>query len=95
MTQSRLRYRLTAILIAVLVLPAVLAFECRPTLSQKDGSVHFDLVPLAGERSTSKTTETPPTTNEAKVQLSLCGDDTLKKNSDLSDEDQVRVVYSP
>jgi hypothetical protein len=95
MIRGRLQHSLTAIFLAALVFPAVLAFECRPTLSHKGNSVHFDLTPLAGERSTSKTTETPPTTNEAKVQLSLCGDDALKKNSDLSDEDQVRSSFPP
>jgi hypothetical protein len=81
--------RFTTLFFASLVLPAVFAYECRPTFSGKSGEVHFDLSPLSGERTTSKTTETPPTTNEARVRMSLCGEDTLKRDSDLSDEDQV------
>ena len=84
--------RLASVLLVLLLLPAVLAFDCRidlPSSKSKGKDVHFDLGPLDGEHSASKTTQTPPTTNEAKVRLVLCGDEGLKRDSDVADEDQV------
>ena len=70
-------------------------FDCRPTIELKDRKgdtrSHFDLQPLSGLRTASKTTETPPTTNEAKVSMTLCGDDVLTIDDKIAEEDQVRT----
>jgi hypothetical protein len=79
--------------IAALAGAAQATFDCRPTIEQKDRKgetkLHFDLQPLSGLRTTSKTTETPPTTNEAKVSITLCGDDVLTIDDKVAEEDQV------
>lgn len=50
-------------------LSVVHAFECTLTAS----SIPYDLSPLAGLRTASVTSETPPTSNEAKAYFNLCG----------------------
>jgi hypothetical protein len=98
MLTDRLRSRFISVLLVLLLLPAVLAFDCRLDLPSSNGKkgkdVHFDLGPLDGEYSASKTTQTPPTTNEAKVRLRLCGDEGLKRDTEMADEDQVRSSFS-
>jgi hypothetical protein len=68
-------------------------FDCRPTFDLKDRkgetTVHFDLEPLSGLHTASKQTETPPTTNEARVSMTLCGDDVLPIDDKIAEEDQV------
>ncbi|KAH8090717.1 autophagy-related protein 27 [Filobasidium floriforme] len=92
MLTDRLRSQFISVLLVLLLLPAVLAFDCRLDLPSSNGKkgkdVHFDLGPLDGEHSASKTTQTPPTTNEAKVRLRLCGDEGLKRDTEMADEDQ-------
>jgi hypothetical protein len=93
MLAIRSRLQPISVLLVLLLLPAVLAFDCRldlPSNGKKGKDVHFDLGPLDGENLASKTTQTPPTTNEAKVRLVLCGDEGLKRDTDVADEDQVR-----
>lgn len=60
------------------------AFDCKFTAS----GVNYDLSPLGGLRTASSRTETPPTQNEARVRLELCGDGVGKEDG-LEDEDQV------
>lgn len=84
----------TLLCAALLANTAQATFDCRPTIVEKDRKgetkIHYDLQPLSGLRIASKTTETPPTTNEAKVSMSLCGDDVLPIDDKIADEDQVR-----
>lgn len=92
-SQRGLVSTLLVLLLLTVSLPAVLAFDCRldlPSSKNKGKEVHFDLGSLDGEHSASKTTETPPTTNEAKVRLRICGDEGLKRDGDVAEEDQVR-----
>ncbi|KAJ9108956.1 hypothetical protein QFC21_000279 [Naganishia friedmannii] len=67
-------------------------FDCRPSFDLKDRkgetTVHFDLESLSGLRTASKQTETPPTTNEATVSMTLCGDDVLPVDDKIAEEDQ-------
>ncbi|ODN94851.1 hypothetical protein L198_04999 [Cryptococcus wingfieldii CBS 7118] len=60
------------------------AFDC----ALSPGSIPFDLHPLAGIRTASKQSDTPPTTSEAKVSLDLCNPEGLQREEGLSDEDQ-------
>lgn len=73
------------------------SFDCRPTIVEKDRKgetkIHYDLQPLSGLRIASKTTETPPSTNEAKVSMTLCGDDTLAIDDKVAEEDQVSLAH--
>ncbi|KAI5454565.1 type II membrane protein [Naganishia albida] len=77
---------------AALAQSARASFDCRPTIVEKDRKgetkIHYDLQPLSGLRIASKTTETPPSTNEAKVSMTLCGDDTLPIDDKVAEEDQ-------
>lgn len=69
------------------------AFDCRPSFDLKDRkgetTVHYNLEPLSGLHTASKQTETPPTTNEARVSMTLCGDDVLAIDDKIAEEDQV------
>lgn len=70
---------------------AVTSFDCKPTIPSNDrseSSRHFDLTALDGVRSSIKETDTPPTKSEAKVKMSLCGDDGIGNDDTLAEEDQ-------
>lgn len=68
------------------------AVDCKPVVSSPDGpsTLQFDLTPLAGLHEASKETKTPPTTQEARVAFSVCGDDSVPFDDKLAEEDQVR-----
>lgn len=96
MSRTRAHPALRLILIGLLLsmlLPLAQALECKPSVSDDTGgTLHYDLTGLLDhEVTTSKTSETPPTKNIAKLRMMVCGDQGLKKDPDLSDEDQVSV----
>ncbi|KAK4689223.1 autophagy-related protein 27, partial [Tremellales sp. Uapishka_1] len=68
----------------ILLATSVHSFSCITTVQ----TIPYKLTPLAGVRTVSKDTPTPPTTSEAKVQLGLCSEDGMPHNDDLTDEDQ-------
>lgn len=74
---------------------SVSAFDCSGLYLKPPGKgskeQHYDLTALGGERIASKTTETPPTSNEAKVKMSICGDEGVPRDSSVADEDQVSL----
>jgi len=63
----------------------VRSFDCAFEL----GPISYDLSPLAGVRTATKETQTPPTTSEARVTLDLCSKSGVPKEEGVSDEDQV------
>ncbi|OXB35313.1 hypothetical protein J007_04980 [Cryptococcus neoformans] len=65
-------------------LPLVVAFDCSITVS----SISYDISPLAGLRTASKDSSTPPTTSEVKVSMDLCAGEGLGKEDGVADEDQ-------
>ena len=78
---STMRSTILAISLA-LVLPAR-AFDCALTAS----GIQYDLKPLGGLRTATHTSSTPPTSNEDRVLMSLCGD--IGSEDGVSDEDKV------
>jgi hypothetical protein len=84
-TISTMRSTILAISLAF-ALPAR-AFDCALTVS----GIQYDLKPLGGLRTATHTSSTPPTSNEAKVLMNLCGD--IGSEDGISDEDQ--VSHSP
>jgi hypothetical protein len=90
-----MKSRLLAVTLVLLTLRTVSAFDCRLDLTppgKKASELHFDLTPLGRQVETSKTTETPPTTNEAKLSFLLCGDEGLRRDNDVAEEDQVNCL---
>ncbi|TXT13559.1 hypothetical protein VHUM_00926 [Vanrija humicola] len=77
--------RLTPVLLALqlALAPLAAAWECNDVVS---GSVKYDLSPLGGRRQASKETDSPPTKNEQRVQLDICG--LLGKADGVAEEDQ-------
>lgn len=71
-----------ALLLSATIIPA-LAFDCALTAS----GVRYDLKPLGGLRTTSHTSSTPPSSNEARVLMNLCGG--IGGEDGVSDEDKV------
>jgi hypothetical protein len=71
-----------AVFVAALALH-VQAFDCALTAS----GIQYDLKPLGGLRTATHTSSTPPTSNEAKVLMNLCGD--IGSEDGVSDEDKV------
>jgi hypothetical protein len=71
-----------AVFVAALALQ-VQAFDCALTAS----GIQYDLKPLGGLRTATHTSSTPPTSNEAKVLMNLCGD--IGSEDGVSDEDKV------
>lgn len=70
-------------LLSALLLPSIVsAWQCEDVSA---GKAQYDLGRLSGQRHTSQTTETPPTTVEARVKMNLCG----KVDREGNDEDQV------
>jgi hypothetical protein len=59
------------------------AFDCALTAS----GINYDLKPLGGLRTATHTSSTPPTSNEARVLLNLCGG--IGDEDGVSDEDKV------
>lgn len=59
------------------------AFDCALTAS----GINYDLKPLGGLRTATHTSSTPPTSNEAKVLMNLCGG--IGDEDGVSDEDRV------
>lgn len=70
-------------------LPLVAAFDCSITAF----SISYDISPLAGLRTASKDSSTPPTTSEVKVSMNLCGGEGLGKEDGVADEDQVGGMF--
>jgi hypothetical protein len=64
----------------------VQAFDCAVTAS----GIQYDLKPLGGLRTATHTSSTPPTSNEAKVLMNLCGD--IGSEDGVSDEDRVSHI---
>ncbi|WWD19782.1 hypothetical protein CI109_104246 [Kwoniella shandongensis] len=77
-------HSLTLLAPLLLSLPSTYSFSC----SLSPSSIPYDLSPLTGVRETSRVSETPPTTSEAKVFMELCKEGGLGKEDGLSDEDQ-------
>ncbi|KAJ9097369.1 hypothetical protein QFC19_006837 [Naganishia cerealis] len=71
-------------------------FNCRPTFDSKnrkgETKQYFNLEPLSELQTVTKTTETPPTTNEARVSMTLCGDDVLGVDDKIAEEDQASRI---
>jgi hypothetical protein len=80
-TSSTMRSTILAISLAF-ALPAR-AFDCALTVS----GIQYDLKPLGGLRTATHTSSTPPTSNEARVLMNLCGD--IGSEDGVSDEDKV------
>jgi hypothetical protein len=80
-TSSTMRSTILAISLAF-SLPAR-AFDCALTVS----GIQYDLKPLGGLRTATHTSSTPPTSNEARVLMNLCGD--IGSEDGVSDEDKV------
>jgi hypothetical protein len=74
-----------ALMAAVLALHAS-AFDCALTAA----GIQYDLKPLGGLRTATHTSSTPPTSNEAKVLMNLCGG--IGSEDGVSDEDKVSHV---
>jgi hypothetical protein len=62
------------------------AFDCALTVS----GIQYDLKPLGGLRTATHTSSTPPTSNEARVLMNLCGD--IGSEDGVSDEDKVGQI---
>ena len=67
---------------------SVIAFTC----DLKSQTIQYDLSPLSGTRRTSKNTQTPPTTSEAKVRMRMCSE--IERLEGVPDEDQVGQLSS-
>jgi hypothetical protein len=80
-TTNTMRSTILAISLAF-ALPAR-AFDCALTVS----GIQYDLKPLGGLRTATHTSSTPPTSNEARVLMNLCGD--IGSEDGVSDEDKV------
>jgi hypothetical protein len=63
----------------------VQAFDCALTAS----GIQYDLKPLGGLRTATHTSSTPPTSNEARVLMNLCGE--LGGEDGVADEDKVGI----
>lgn len=89
-----MRYLTLSLMGLMVINGASAAVDCKPVVSSPNGksTLKFDLTPLAGLHEASKETSTPPTTQEARVQLNVCGDDSIPYNDDLAEEDQVRLT---
>jgi hypothetical protein len=85
-TSSIMRSTILAISLAF-ALPAR-AFDCALTVS----GIQYDLKPLGGLRTATHTSSTPPTSNEARVLMNLCGD--IGSEDGVSDEDQVSHTWA-
>jgi hypothetical protein len=85
-TSCTMRSTILAISLA-LALPAR-AFDCALTVS----GIQYDLKPLGGLRTATHTSSTPPTSNEARVLMNLCGD--IGSEDGVSDEDKVSHLHS-
>lgn len=77
-----MRHTLWAIAL-ITALEPVFAFECALTAS----GIDYDLKPLGGLRTASHTSSTPPSSNEAKVLMNLCGG--IGNEDGVQDEDKV------
>jgi hypothetical protein len=67
------------------------AFDCALTAS----SISYDLTSLSGLHTASITTETPPTSNEAKVYFNLCGNIGDDEAEDQDKVGNVSVLLTP
>lgn len=81
---TEMRSTTLAIYLAALALRAS-AFDCALTAS----GIQYDLKPLGGIRTATHTSSTPPTSNEARVLMNLCGD--IGSEDGVSDEDKVSL----
>jgi hypothetical protein len=75
--------RSTIIAISLAFALSARAFDCALTVS----GIQYDLKPLGGLRTATHTSSTPPTSNEARVLMNLCGD--IGSEDGVSDEDKV------
>jgi hypothetical protein len=67
----------------------VYPFSCAISTS----SLTYDISPLSGQRTAEKSTDTPPTRNEARVTMNLCSDEGIEYDEGSTDEDQVSSVH--
>ena len=81
-----MRTTLLSLYMTALVLRAQ-AFDCALTAS----GINYDLKPLGGLRTATHTSSTPPTSNEAKVLMNLCGG--IGDEDGVSDEDRVSLLH--
>ena len=65
----------------------VQAFDCALTAS----GIQYDLKPLGGLHTATHTSSTPPTSNEARVLMNLCGN--IGGENGVSDEDKVSNLH--
>lgn len=79
-----MRHTAWAAVLSATIIP-VLAFDCALTAS----GIKYDLKPLGGLRTTSHTSSTPPSSNEAKVLMNLCGE--IGNEDGVKDEDKVSL----
>jgi hypothetical protein len=81
---NKMRSTLLSLLFTSLALRSH-AFDCSFTAS----GISYDLNPLEGLRTATHTSSTPPTSNEARVLLNLCG--SIGGEDGVADEDKVGI----
>jgi hypothetical protein len=85
---SRTMRSLSIALLASAIALRAQAFDCALTAA----GIEYDLKPLGGLRTATHTSSTPPTSNEAKVLMNLCGG--IGSEDGASDEDKVCLLLA-